>query len=448
MSVHRGFTKRHWSCILGGLLNVALLIQQPSALYLASQGRCFVSQCCTSVLRYSRHGVRAERVDKQIIGPFLIRRQAHGSEYAVASEYDLHRLRANFTPEVESFLRQALGDASFDSLCSALPMPPSYTSLRVNTLLSTVPDALKELEASLTEFNARLVSQGREPIRPKLHPTLPDCILLPSAEPSGLHGHRYPGDLPEVLVDRVCGEAVLKGADVFCMGVHATSPGLWKQQLVAVVADLDDARPPGRGSDLDEFAGRRKVFLGVGVTEMDRVSIMREPRGLAVGLTQRVCSDAQQIQRCALRTLLLSELAIHRSVAHVLDPQPGEVVADLCSAPGGKTTHIAALMGGKGLVVACDTSKKRAVEVAFIVRQQGAGNCILPLFIDSTKSPLAADATDVHSAEDAPKLLVRMVDEVRKAVMRPTTPTSTPSFSSWQRKVRGRGSSSWLWPRR
>ena len=35
-------------------------------------------------------------------------------------------------------------------------------------------------------------------------------------------------------------------------------------------------------------------------------------------------------------------------VARALDPQPGERVLDLCAAPGGKTTHLAALMGDSG----------------------------------------------------------------------------------------------------
>ncbi|CUH94215.1 Ribosomal RNA small subunit methyltransferase B [Propionispora sp. 2/2-37] len=41
-------------------------------------------------------------------------------------------------------------------------------------------------------------------------------------------------------------------------------------------------------------------------------------------------------------------------VAHVLDPKPGEVVFDVCGAPGGKSTHIAALMENKGRVLSAD----------------------------------------------------------------------------------------------
>ncbi|HOQ37299.1 MAG TPA: 16S rRNA (cytosine(967)-C(5))-methyltransferase RsmB [Acetivibrio sp.] len=41
-------------------------------------------------------------------------------------------------------------------------------------------------------------------------------------------------------------------------------------------------------------------------------------------------------------------------VAKVLDPKPGETVLDVCSAPGGKSTHIAQLMNNKGTVISRD----------------------------------------------------------------------------------------------
>jgi 16S rRNA (cytosine967-C5)-methyltransferase len=47
-------------------------------------------------------------------------------------------------------------------------------------------------------------------------------------------------------------------------------------------------------------------------------------------------------------------------VARALDPQPGERVLDLCAAPGGKTTHLVALMGAQGTVVAVERHAGRA----------------------------------------------------------------------------------------
>jgi 16S rRNA (cytosine967-C5)-methyltransferase len=50
-------------------------------------------------------------------------------------------------------------------------------------------------------------------------------------------------------------------------------------------------------------------------------------------------------------------------VAQLLDPEPGERVLDLCAAPGAKATHIAALMGGEGEIVAVDRDPRRAEEL-------------------------------------------------------------------------------------
>lgn len=59
-------------------------------------------------------------------------------------------------------------------------------------------------------------------------------------------------------------------------------------------------------------------------------------------------------------------------VARELAPEPGERVLDLCSAPGGKATHLAALMENAGEVVAVEKNPRRAAELRKTVRRLGA----------------------------------------------------------------------------
>ena len=69
-------------------------------------------------------------------------------------------------------------------------------------------------------------------------------------------------------------------------------------------------------------------------------------------------------------------------VAHVVDPQPGDLVLDVCSAPGGKTTHMAALMENRGRIVACDIYEHKLQRVMENAARLGI-NIIDPLLRDA-----------------------------------------------------------------
>ncbi len=60
-----------------------------------------------------------------------------------------------------------------------------------------------------------------------------------------------------------------------------------------------------------------------------------------------------------------------------LSPQPHERVLDMASAPGGKTTHMAALMQNTGAVFANDTNKARTKSLSANVHRLGCKNVVV-----------------------------------------------------------------------
>ena len=65
------------------------------------------------------------------------------------------------------------------------------------------------------------------------------------------------------------------------------------------------------------------------------------------------------------------------SAATLLNPRPGEWVLDLCAAPGGKSTQIAASLMGEGLLVSNEPNPSRARVLSSNIERMGVRNAIV-----------------------------------------------------------------------
>ncbi|MBW0181931.1 MAG: 16S rRNA (cytosine(967)-C(5))-methyltransferase [Vulcanococcus sp.] len=86
--------------------------------------------------------------------------------------------------------------------------------------------------------------------------------------------------------------------------------------------------------------------------------------GLPSGLTLKGrTGDLSRLPGFAEGHWCVQDRAAQR-IAPLLDPQPGERILDACAAPGGKSTHLAELMGDQGLVLALDRGEARLRRVS------------------------------------------------------------------------------------
>ena len=60
-----------------------------------------------------------------------------------------------------------------------------------------------------------------------------------------------------------------------------------------------------------------------------------------------------------------------------LNPSPTDIVLDMCAAPGGKTTHLAELMGNEGVIVAIELNRERMKTLRSNISRMGVSNTIL-----------------------------------------------------------------------
>ena len=65
------------------------------------------------------------------------------------------------------------------------------------------------------------------------------------------------------------------------------------------------------------------------------------------------------------------------AVVELLEPLPGDSVLDLCAAPGGKSSHIAARLEGRGFLLSNEIHPARAKVLSQNIERMGIRNCVV-----------------------------------------------------------------------
>jgi 16S rRNA (cytosine967-C5)-methyltransferase len=129
------------------------------------------------------------------------------------------------------------------------------------------------------------------------------------------------------------------------------------------------------------FAGQAAIWLRVNPLRSEREAYLRALE--AAGVKAERGEHPQSIRltdSASIRDLpgyadgwfSVQDLSAMK-VATALDVKPGMQVLDLCSAPGGKTTHLAELMRNEGRIIACDVDDRRLETVQTLAARLGLG---------------------------------------------------------------------------
>ncbi|XP_019828685.2 tRNA (cytosine(72)-C(5))-methyltransferase NSUN6 isoform X3 [Bos indicus] len=281
-------------------------------------------------------------------------------------------LKAGFmNKEILSALGKQEAERRFETLLHNLSHPPSFTTVRVNTHLASVQHVKNLLFDELQkQFNGLSFPVLQ-------HPDLQDVLLIPVIGPR----KNIKQQPCEVIVGAQCGSAVLRGAHVYVPGIVSASKFMKGGDDVSVYSDIKGKCKKGA----KEFDGT-KIFLGNGISELSRKEIfsgLPELKGVGVRMTEPVYLSPSFDN--VLPSYLFLQNLPSAVVSHVLDPQPGEKILDLCAAPGGKTTHIAALMHDQGEVIALDKISKKVEKIKQNALLLGL-NSIRAFCFDGTKA--------------------------------------------------------------
>ncbi|MHA2405442.1 MAG: PUA domain-containing protein [Candidatus Hermodarchaeia archaeon] len=300
---------------------------------------------------------------------------------------------AIFGKELNQYLVDLFGETRTQALASALCKPGGFFHLRTNTLRTTND----KLVAQLNNENI-----SAEIIEPNLN-----AVALPIHKMGSVPLHDQ-----VILADKASSENVL-------IGSHLYRPGVKRFDRFSQGDAVTVVNPKGH-------------IVGSGIAAVDSKKIPGLKQGLVVEITNTYydlpsIADLSAFQEGLFYSQSLSAML----VAPILAPQNGEIIIDLCAAPGGKSTHIAQLVENQCQLIAVDRSERRLNHLLTEAERLGT-TCITP-FVGRAK-----DFVMKHPKIQADRVLVDppcTALGVRPKLFDETTLARIQSTASYQRMI-------------
>ncbi|XP_023946918.2 tRNA (cytosine(72)-C(5))-methyltransferase NSUN6 [Bicyclus anynana] len=258
------------------------------------------------------------------------------------------------------------------SLQSWLSKAPNYTIFRVNKLANFDCNILQKfLEVQSKELNSSAI--------PKISFVKPDCIVI-EQWPEGTAVERSSS---EVIVDTMCGAAVLRGSHIYAPGVLGLPTNCKLDEKVDIYADLDGQCKRGLKLKYDGS----KLYVGTGQLKMLRYELFdNEIQAYGVAIHMLLPASRLPVINetvCPKGQLLLQNFP-SIVAGWVVDAKPYEHILDMCAAPGNKTTHLAEMSDNKALIMALDKTEQKVAKIKQTCETQGV-TCVKAFVFDSRK---------------------------------------------------------------
>ncbi|MHA1859694.1 MAG: PUA domain-containing protein, partial [Candidatus Asgardarchaeia archaeon] len=249
------------------------------------------------------------------------------------SEYE--SLRGDFSEAVIEALRKVYPN-SLQYLLRELKKPSERFYLRVNTLKSSTDELIDSLNERGYDFR-------RDELIDYAMYTLTKGPF--KVEKRGR----------EVYADKNAAESVMIGSNLY-------SKGILRVEKVK------------KGDTVSIFSPRGDL-VGVGKALMDWREMLRRSGGTAVETYESIYKTPKVSEMIEYKKGYVYSQSLPSIVSvEVLDPIPGDVVVDVCAAPGGKTSAVAQKMMNEGRIIAIDRSVNRVRVMSENLRRMGVRN--------------------------------------------------------------------------